>query len=67
MDKTDFVFLDSYGLQRDMRIRLPKCVQDNLGVQRGVTRFDIFLDIKEQVLVLKPRSQNSEVGPETDG
>lgn len=56
MTENNLVFLDSYTVQQDLRIRLPKCVQDNLQVQRGTTRFDIFLDIQAQALVLKPQA-----------
>ncbi|UCS89367.1 hypothetical protein H0A38_06610 [Lactococcus lactis] len=45
-------YLDSYILQKDMRIRMPKSIISNLGVERGNTKFDIFLDQENQRLVL---------------
>jgi len=60
MDEHALVLLDSYTVQQDLRIRLPRCVESNLGVQRGVTRFDIYLDVEDGVLVLKPRPADHE-------
>lgn len=35
------IYLDTYVLQQDMRIRLPKSVLSNLNVIKGSTKFDI--------------------------
>ena len=37
------IYLDTYVLQQDMRIRLPKAVLSNLNVEKGKTKFDIYL------------------------
>ena len=37
----DLIYLDSYRLQQDMRIRLPKCILENLNAEKGVTLFNI--------------------------
>lgn len=48
--KNNFIYLDSYTLQQDMRIRLPKSVLANMNVEKGKTKFDIFFD-KENCLI----------------
>ena len=50
---SDLIYLDSYVLQQDMRIRLPKAVLNNLPVKKGETRFAIYLDAGKQELILK--------------
>ena len=47
------IYLDTYVLQQDMRIRLPKSILTNMNVEKGVTKFDIYYDAKEKTLVLK--------------
>ncbi len=49
----ELVYLDTYVLQQDMRIRLPKAILNNLGVQKGVTQFSIYYDSKTKDLILK--------------
>ena len=36
------IYLDTYVVQQDMRIRLPKAVLSNLNVKKGETKFDIY-------------------------
>lgn len=60
-----YVYLDTYVLQQDMRIRLPKAILSNMNVEKGITKFDIYLDGNNQTLILKihkdwRRSQNDE-------
>ena len=52
MDK-DLIYLDTYVVQQDMRIRLPKSALANLRVKKGTTEFDIFLDNNNKELILK--------------
>lgn len=52
MDKK-LIYLDTYVLQRDMRIRLPKSVLENLDLVKGLSKFDIYLDSIERTLILK--------------
>ena len=47
------VYLDTYVLQQDMRIRLPKSILSNMKVEKGTTKFDIYLDGNNQTLILK--------------
>lgn len=57
MDKK-ITYLDTYILQQDMRIRLPKSILANLDVTKGTTKFDIYLDIANNVLILKPQNES---------
>ena len=42
-----YIYLDTYVLQQDMRVRLPKAILSNMGVEKGKTRFDIYFDSKD--------------------
>ena len=53
------IYLDTYLLQKDMRIRLPKSILSNLNVTKGESMFDIYLDREENVLVLKVHESES--------
>lgn len=55
--KNDLIYLDSYTLQQDMRIRLPKSVLANMNVEKGKTKLDIFFDIENNALVLIPENK----------
>ena len=52
MDST-VIYLDTYVLQQVMRIRLPKAILANLGAEKGVSKFDVFLDTKNKELILR--------------
>lgn len=52
--KNDLIYLDSYILQQDMRIRLPKSVLANMNVEKGKSKLDIFFDKENNALVLIP-------------
>lgn len=47
------IYLDTYILQQDMRIRLPKSILNNLPVEKGITRFSIYLDQEKSELILR--------------
>ena len=47
------IYLDTYVLQQDMRVRLPKAILSNMGVEKGKTKFDIYLDSKDNSLVFR--------------
>ena len=47
------VYLDTYVLQQDMRIRLPKAILSNMKAEKGATKFDIYLNSDEQALMLR--------------
>ncbi len=48
-----YIYLDTYVLQQDMRVRLPKAILSNLDVKKGKTKFDIYLDSSDSSLVLR--------------
>lgn len=54
--KKDLIYLDTYTLQQDMRIRLPKSVLTNMNIEKGKTKLEIFFDKEDNTLVLKPES-----------
>ncbi|MBP3856406.1 MAG: AbrB/MazE/SpoVT family DNA-binding domain-containing protein [Ruminiclostridium sp.] len=56
----DLIYLDTYTLQQDMRIRLPKSILTNMSIDKGKTKLSIFLDSKNKVLVLKPETDEVE-------
>lgn len=55
-----YIYLDTYVLQQDMRVRLPKAILSNMGVEKGKTKFDIYLNSKDNSLVF--RIHNEEEG-----
>lgn len=57
--KEDLIYLDTYILQQDMRVRLPKSVLANLNVEKGLSRFQIYYDKLNGSLVLKPEKDIS--------
>lgn len=60
MDKNELFYLDTYVLQQDMRIRLPKSILTNMEVKKGSTKFAIYMDKKKNQLVLRVANQNTE-------
>ena len=60
--RENLIYLDTYILQQDMRIRLPKNILGNLSVEKGITKFEIYLDKQENILVLKPEQNEAEIG-----
>jgi len=51
--KKEPIYLDTYTLQQDMRLRLPKAILNNLAVEKGVTKLSIFLDSENKELILR--------------
>lgn len=47
------IFLDTYVLQQDMRMRIPKAVLYNMGAEKGVSKFDFFYRPEDDSLVLR--------------
>lgn len=54
------IYLDTYVLQQDMRVRMPKAILSNMGVEKGKTKFDIYLDSKDNSLVFRIHYDNDE-------
>ena len=46
-------YLDTYLLQHDMRIRMPKPILANLDVKKGISKFDIYFDSKTKELIFR--------------
>lgn len=46
------VLLGTYPLQKDMRIRLPKQILNNLPIEIG-TLFDIYLNLQNEEIILR--------------
>jgi len=53
MINKDEIYLDTYLLQQDMRIRMPKTIISNLNAEKGKTMFDIYLNPGEGAIILK--------------
>lgn len=56
----NLIYLDTYVLQQDMRIRLPKSVLSNLNVEKGISKFDVYFDKEGNCLVLKVKNDSEE-------
>lgn len=52
------IYLDTYVLQQDMRVRMPKAILSNMGVEKGKTKFDIYLDSRDNSLVFRIHDDN---------
>lgn len=57
---SEMIYLDTYVLQQDMRVRLPKAILTNMDVEKGKTQFDIYLDSKNNSLVFRIHNKNEE-------
>lgn len=51
--KENLIYLDTYILQQDMRIRMPKSIIENLNLTKGISKFAIYLNKEEKSLILK--------------
>lgn len=40
----DLIYLETYILQQDMRIRMPKAILENLNAEKGKTKFKIYMN-----------------------
>lgn len=58
-NEKDLIYLGTYILQKDMRIRMPKSILSNLNVKKGITNFSIHIDNKNKQLVLKVEKSTS--------
>ena len=56
----DYIYLDTYVLQQDMSIRMPKSIISNMNVEKGKTRFDIYLDLLNKAIVMKIHEEDLE-------
>lgn len=49
----ELIYLDTYVLQQDMRVRMPKCILENMNIEKGKTKFAIYINKLDNSLVLK--------------
>ena len=56
----EMIYLATYVLQQDMRVRLPKAILTNMDVEKGKTQFDIYLDSKNNSLIFRIHEDNEE-------
>ena len=56
----EMIYLDTYVLRQDMRVRLPKAILTNMDVEKGKTQFDIYLDSKNNSLIFRIHEDNKE-------
>ncbi len=54
----NLTYLDTYLLQKDMRIRLPKSILANANAKKGETEFDIYYCADEDAVILKVHKDN---------
>jgi len=54
------IYLDTYVLQQDMRVRMPKAILSNMGAEKGKTQFDIYLNSKDNSLIFRIHSNREE-------
>lgn len=59
MSDKNLIYLNTYILQKDMRIRMPKSIITNMDVKKGVSKFQIYYDKVNDNLVLKPEKENN--------
>lgn len=51
--KSDIFYLDSYILQKDMRMRLPKALLSNLPIECGKTKLAVYVNRSKNEIILK--------------
>ena len=54
----ELIYLDTYVLQQDMRIRMPKSILENLNLEKGKSRLKIYYDQLNTSLVLKKEEKD---------
>lgn len=60
--ENELIYLDTYVLQQDMRIRLPKSILSNLSVEKGKSKFSIYIDRTNNRLILQPDDKMEDNG-----
>lgn len=49
----DLIYLDTYVLQQDMRVRMPKSILENMNVTKGESMFKIYYDKLNSQLIMR--------------
>lgn len=60
MKEDELIYLDTYVLQQDMRIRMPKSILENLKVEKGKSRFKVYYDKINSQLILRVSDDKKE-------
>jgi hypothetical protein len=53
MTDENLIYLDTYVLQQDMRVRMPKSILENLKIEKGKSKFKIYYDKINCQLIFK--------------
>ena len=48
----NLIYLDTYVLQQDMRVRMPKSILENLGLEKGKSKLKIYYDKQKKCIVM---------------
>lgn len=62
----NLIYLDTYVLQQDMRVRMPKSILTNLHAEKGRTRFDVYFDKTANSIVMKIAADSKESNNESE-
>lgn len=49
----NLIYLDTYVLQQDMRVRMPKAVIENLELTKGKSKLKIYCNKKEKYILIR--------------
>lgn len=60
MNKEDLIYLDTYILQQDMRVRMPKSILENMNLAKGKSKLKIYYDRINSQLVLRSDKEIAE-------
>ena len=55
MRDNDLIYLDTYILQQDLRVRMPKAILENLSLKKGKSLLDIYYDKNRDCIILKEK------------
>lgn len=61
MSHDNLIYLDTYVLQKDMRVRMPKSILENLNMEKGKSLFKIYYDKNNSQLVLRVEDCNQDL------
>lgn len=61
MTNENLIYLNTCILQKDMRIRLPKNILENLSLEKGKSKLKIYYDKSNQQLILKVDKESNDL------
>lgn len=61
MNDENLIYLATYILQQDMRVRMPKSILENMNMKKGKSYFKIFYDKIHNQLILRYEEQEKYV------